>query len=261
MSKYGDYLIVSEQSSFSSTGVAVVYKYSSEGDIWMQLGGNIQNPFSTDERYFVSTRKISADGKTIIVTDYLNYGIASTGNSGGVAVYKYLDGNWTQIYLYYHGETYNDQLGSGSAMCDNGELFAVSAGGSYFVRTHQITNPPAIKIDKDGVSLDNLFTGDNVTLQCPTLKGIAGNIANYESFWGSNPGLGDWRSGFTNQNAGYLYIDNAYNSNYDLLLTGMYTGGGGIHRRGHDLASREMAEDSISKYALHKGVLQTTTIH
>ena len=37
-------------------------------------------------------------------------------------------------------------IGSGAAMCDNGELFAVSSGGDYFARTYQITNDPALKI-------------------------------------------------------------------------------------------------------------------
>lgn len=152
LSKYGDYLLVGDRDSFSDTGVALVYKYSSEGDIWMQLGGNIQNPFTTESLFTTaSSTAISADGKTIIVADYLSQGTVPTTNAGAFAVYKYFDGNWTQIELF-ESDNSNEQLASGSAMCDNGELFAVSSGGSFFARTYQITNSPALKIENGKIN-------------------------------------------------------------------------------------------------------------
>ena len=154
LSKYGDYLIVGDQDSFSNTGVVIIYKYSSEGDIWMQLGGNIQNPFAT-ESYFVQAGGISADGKTIVVTDYLSKGSDDyQGNDGAYAVYKYFDGIWTQIYIF-DGTEDGAQLGAGAAMCDNGELFAVSSAGSYYARTYQITNNnnSALKIEDGNLGI------------------------------------------------------------------------------------------------------------
>ena len=155
LSKYGDYLIVGDKDSFTDTGVAIVYKYSSEGDIWMQLGGNIQNPFAT-ESHFVTAGGISEDGKTIVLTDYLSRGSDDyQGNDGAIAVYKYFDGNWTEIFNY-DGVEDAAQLGFGGAMCDNGELFAISSAGSFFARTYKITNNPALKIQDGNAQAYNL---------------------------------------------------------------------------------------------------------
>ena len=228
-------------------GLARIFKYSEEGNVWTQLGTDF-NPTTVANvgggTYTARTIGLSGDGKTFIHGQ--SHNDVNGSGYGAVHVHKYFNGQWNQIHTEYGTAGQYSYFGlNGVSMSRDGTRFVASTGDADvpgtdqgYSRMFEITNPPPIKIDKDGVSLDNLFTGDNVTLQCPTLKGVAGGIANYESFWGRNPGVGDWRSSFGNQNAGYLYIDNAYSSAFDLLLTGFYTVGGGVHRRGQDLASR-----------------------
>ena len=230
-----------------NNGLARIFKYSEEGNVWTQLGADFNATTVANYgggTYAFRAIALSGDGKTFMHGDGHNGGGVS--NGGAVHMYKYLNGQWNHFHTEY-GTISNGYFGlNGVGMSRDGTRFVASTGAADYPGTDQgysrmfeITNPPFIKIDKDGVSLDNLFTGDNVTLQCPTLKGVSGATANYESFWGINPGLGDWNSSYGNQNAGYLYIDNAYNSAFDLLLTGSYTEyGGGGQRRGHELASR-----------------------
>ena len=158
LSQHGEYLLLGDQDSNGSKGVAIVLKYNSENDKWMQIGGNIQNPFTT-EIYYITAGGISADGKTIVVTDYLSRGLNVVSNAGAFAVYKLLNGNWRQIYLYEH-DIYNEALGTAAAMCDSGDLFAIpsSSGSGYYVKTYQITNNPALKIENDVVTMSGTMS-------------------------------------------------------------------------------------------------------
>lgn len=222
----------------SSYGYIRVFKYIEAVGDWCQMGADIQpNRSGSWARGF----DMSSDGKTLALGEANADDGQVRNDEGGTNIIKYINGQW--VYIDHIASTYavvDTYLGKYVTISGDGKRFAAGSNTNPgIVEAWEITNPPFIKIDKDGVSLDNLFTGDNVTLQCPTLKGVSGATANYESFWGRNPGLGDWNSSYGNQNAGYLYIDNAYNSAFDLLLTGSYTEyGGGGQRRGHELASR-----------------------
>ena len=239
LSADGTILAIGSWKYNSSNGYIRVFKYIEAAGDWCQMGADIQNDRATAGSW-ARGFDMSSDGKTLAVGDAGAKEGQVRNDEGGTHIFKYVNGQW--VFVDHIASTYavaDTYLGKYVTISGDGKRFAAGSNTNPgIVEAWEITNPPFIKVDKDGASLDNLFTGDNVTLQCPTLKGVSGATANYESFWGRNPGLGDWRSSFGNQNAGYLYIDNAYSSAFDLLLTGFYTGGGGVHRRGHDLASR-----------------------
>ena len=47
--------------------------------------------------------KISDEGNVLVASDFLAKGPSYVHNEGGVVVYKYADGDWSQIYILYGG--------------------------------------------------------------------------------------------------------------------------------------------------------------
>jgi hypothetical protein len=89
--------------------------------------------------------------------------------------------------------------------------------------------------------------------------GIASNVRDYESsdYWNASLNGGNnyrvtWPDART---ASYLYVDNGYRSQDDLLLTGHYAGGGGIISYGYNLYSKGAVQEGVTDQGL---CIQTT---
>ena len=90
------------EQSINQQGRAQVYRYSESMGDWMQLGSDITRQYDTSplaETHFGRHCHLSGDGNTIVVTS--NYDDDGASNGGGYYVYKYINGDWTQVATYF----------------------------------------------------------------------------------------------------------------------------------------------------------------
>ena len=116
--------------SNADKGYVEVYEYSSGS--WSLVGSRIAGPVNRSA--FGSAVDISSDGNRIIVgaatTDA--DGQAGDDRNGGIFMYEYSDGSWTQMGSTIFGGTNQDQFGYSVAMSDDGtRVFAGARKGSY----------------------------------------------------------------------------------------------------------------------------------
>ena len=155
----GNIMLTGDQNSYTNTGVLRVYEYNSGNSQWTQLGSDITNPFTYHESQHPRDAQISDEGNVLVASDYLARGPSNLGNEGGVVVYKYADGAWSQIHLLY-ATYWNAQAGYGVAMSGDGTRFiwgtaaSPSPANTYSITRSTTTQPITMAIE-DGKSVVN----------------------------------------------------------------------------------------------------------
>ena len=142
-------------------GLARIFKYSEEGNVWTQFGADFNA--TTVANYgggSLAFRGIalSGDGKTFIHGDSHNDGGVS--NGGAVHMYKYLNGQWNHFHTEY-GTISNGYFGlTGVGMSRDGTRFVASTGAADYPGTDQgysrmfeITKEPTFKIENNRVQM------------------------------------------------------------------------------------------------------------
>ena len=100
-----------------------VYEYSSTTNSWTQLGSDIDGEAVDDESG--SALSLSDDGTIVAIGAEWNDG--TNGNSGHVRVYKYTNGNWSQLGNDIDGEAGGDHSGKSVSLNSDGSILAVGA--------------------------------------------------------------------------------------------------------------------------------------
>lgn len=85
----------SNNSSIKSIGIAQVYKYNTNTNVWIQIGADITSPVYLGS--FGNAVSLSSNGKRLAVRDNNAMLITGKGNDGFVQVYENVSGNWNQI--------------------------------------------------------------------------------------------------------------------------------------------------------------------
>ncbi|MBF8149041.1 T9SS type A sorting domain-containing protein [Winogradskyella sp. F6397] len=97
--------------------------YENIGDVWTQIGSNINGEANYDESG--SSVRLSADGSIVAIAATKNDGNGS--NSGHVRIFKNIGDIWTQVGVDIDGEAVDDQLGSSISLSSDGSILAVGA--------------------------------------------------------------------------------------------------------------------------------------
>tara|TARA_B110000037_G_scaffold216573_1_gene275958 strand:- start:599 stop:2047 length:1449 start_codon:yes stop_codon:yes gene_type:complete len=123
LSDDGTILAIGAPQEYDSTGYVRVYEYS--GSSWSQLGADIDGEAAADESgYSVS---LSDDG-TILAIGAIGYDLPGyTYPHGQVKVYKYLNGNWSQLGADLIGLRSTDGWGTAVSLSGDGTILAITA--------------------------------------------------------------------------------------------------------------------------------------
>ena len=138
-------------SNGSRSGQVRVYEYN--GEIWAQVGDDIDGESSGDE---------SGDGSVVAIGASLNDQNGSS--SGHVRLYEYDGTNWVQLGDDIDGESSGDYSGQSVSLSDDGQIVAISAphndgngNASGHVRVYQLLNASWIQLGED---IDGEESGD-----------------------------------------------------------------------------------------------------
>jgi cytoskeletal protein CcmA (bactofilin family) len=141
-----------------------------------------------------------------------------------------------------------DPAGDDNYQNYEGRIAYYGAGGSpskSFVIHPYGKNGGTLTLTSWGSSAAEATVNGMLTLQ----GGVRSNIRDYESIWGAQLLCGnDYRSTTTNAStANYLYVDNGFGSNADLLLTGHINS---IKTRGYNLYSKGAVQAGVPDQGL-----------
>lgn len=121
LSSTGSILAISDPFSPNNTGTVRVYEYISNN--WIQIGSDI---IGDDDDFFGSSVSISSDGSIIAI-----------GSTGGVSdlghgrVYKFIEGEWTQIGANIDSDNNNNGYGNSLSLSSDGNIIAVGANFAH----------------------------------------------------------------------------------------------------------------------------------
>ncbi|MEC7894713.1 MAG: gliding motility-associated C-terminal domain-containing protein [Bacteroidota bacterium] len=142
----------------SGSGHVRVYQYG--GDVWMQVGADIDGEAEDD--YSGSSVSLSSDGSIVAIGANFNDGNGI--NSGHVRVYKYMSDIWVQMGEDIDGEATTDQSGYAVSLSSDGSIVAIGAylndgngSGSGHVRVYKYFNGTWIQLGSD---IDGETEGD-----------------------------------------------------------------------------------------------------
>jgi hypothetical protein len=107
----------------ASAGRVRIYKNVS--GTWTQLGADIDGEKAGDAMGGLGSVSLNSDGSILAigVSAADNTGV----NKGGVYIYQYISGTWTQIRSTIYGEAANDQSGSSVSLSSDGSTVAIGA--------------------------------------------------------------------------------------------------------------------------------------
>ena len=107
----------------ASAGRVRIYKNVS--GTWTQLGADIDGEKAGDGMGELGSVSLNSDGSILAigVSAADNTGV----NKGGVYIYQYISGTWTQIRSTIYGEAANDQSGSSVSLSSDGSTVAIGA--------------------------------------------------------------------------------------------------------------------------------------
>ena len=210
-------------------GCMTVFKYSSEGNKWMNYGQPIF-PDGEIENQAADSVSLSSDGKTMLIGNRLTRDGHGTDTRGSSQVYKFIEGNWRLIAGPFYGIQGNQPQVTSVSMSSDGTRFVHGMYANSDVATYsgamqsfQIDYERATLKIKDGVIHAPTGVGapdGELNVYLPYLTGLR---RNYEQIWGNNIGSGtyNYASGI---NDAYLYVKSALKEEDDLLLTGTSDG-------------------------------------
>ena len=110
-----------------ANGRGKVQVFTKEGNIWVQLGEDIENEHPDVE--FGSSIALSADGLTLAIGaqgDYENY----VYDRGSVEVYEYADSQWSKLGSRLLGDLSDEAFGTSVSLDSSGTVLAVSSKDS-----------------------------------------------------------------------------------------------------------------------------------
>jgi len=143
-------------------GLARIFKYSEEGNVWTQLGADF-NPTTVANvgggTYTARTIGLSGDGKTFIHGQ--SHNDVNGSGWGAVHVHKYFNGQWNQIHTEYGTAGQYSYFGiNGVSMSRDGTRFVASSGDADvpgtdqgYSRMFEITKEPTFKIENNRVQM------------------------------------------------------------------------------------------------------------
>jgi Flp pilus assembly pilin Flp len=111
----------------TSAGHVRVYKNIS--GTWTQLGGDIDGEKAGDALGGLGSVSLNSDGSILAIGVSTTEGNTGT-NAGGVYIYQYISGTWTQIRSTIYGEAANDGSGSSVSLSSDGSTVAIGATGN-----------------------------------------------------------------------------------------------------------------------------------
>jgi len=216
----------------TSSGHVRVYEYSSTTNSWTQLGSDIDGEAVDD--LSGSALSLSDDGTIVAIGAEWNDG--TNGNSGHVRVYKYTNGNWSQVGNDIDGEAGGDHSGKSVSLNSDGSILAVGAphnsqsiwSTNYqgHTRIYQFSNGSWSQLgaDIDGEAIVD-YSGWSVALSDDGTTVSAGAIKNDGN--GNNSGHvrvfnTDFGSQLTLSNNGILCLGDTIQASVPLILGTTY---------------------------------------
>ena len=131
--------------------VVKTYKKQTDNN-WSQLGSEI-----TGFRYLLkNSMSLSSDGLTVAIGDPSNSG-EFEGDAGEARVFKFIDGDWTQLGSDLNGENNAHNFGYSTSLSSDGSKLAVSAIRSSsigYVKTYEY-------VDSDWIQLGSTISGES----------------------------------------------------------------------------------------------------
>ncbi len=108
----------------NNSGQVKVYSYNEVGNVWSQLGTDINGEVTADN--FGKTVSLSSDGTVLAIASRLHDG-ANGEDSGQVKVYAYSGSDWSQLGSNIDGEAALDRSGLGISLSSDGTVVAIGA--------------------------------------------------------------------------------------------------------------------------------------
>ncbi len=216
-------------------GLARIFKYSEEGNVWTQLGAdfNVTTVTNDSGTQIARTVGLSGDGKTFIHGESNNDTYGS--DYGAIHIHKYFNGQWNQIHTEFG--IIDDHLGiNGVGMSRDGTRFVASSatadtGGTDigFSSMFEISKNTGFKINRNGnvetIETDaSIKAGSSITagtnLDTGSTINAGGGIYMGTSVW-NHGGGGAGVAARTH----HLYFNTGSNSRHPAILaTGAYVG-------------------------------------
>ena len=193
LSKDGNTLAISVDSSVVGSSQSLVRIYSWNGSSWVQKGEKIIGEYSLGDAL-----KLNDDGSIIIIgTPRAN---VTAGNySGKVSIYKWKDSKWSQLGNDIEAQESNDYTGKAVSISGDGKLIAVGSPNHDSkkgnVRLYYWNNTSWLKLgdDNDGAQLYSSKGGDDGERKGISVA-LSGFNGNYKLGYGS-PGYEEPLSG------------------------------------------------------------------
>lgn len=213
-------------------GCMTVFKYSSEGNKWMNYGQPIF-PDAEQSNQAADSVSLSSDGKTMLIGNRVTRDGDGVDGRGSSQVYNFIEGHWRLIAGPFYGIQGTASQLTSVSMSSDGTRFVHGmfynsdvATSSGAVQAFQIDYERATMKIKDGVIHAPTGVGapdGDLVAYLPYLTGMSPGKRNYEQIWGNNIG-GSTYDPTSSYNHAYLYIKNAFKEEDDLLLTGTSDG-------------------------------------
>jgi hypothetical protein len=113
--------------SYWNSGHVRVYQYNSSGNIWNQLGQDIDG----EAQYDFAGRSVSINSDGTIVAIGANGNDGNGSNSGHVRIYQYNGTVWNQLGQDIDGEGISDESGHSVSINSDGTIVAIGAFVNY----------------------------------------------------------------------------------------------------------------------------------
>ena len=118
----------------STKNIVAVYQFSNDTNDWVQMGSLLVGPggFDSGTQYGASVR-LSDDGLTLAVTEFLGDSDTGLSGTGALFVYKYINGDWEQQGSTVYGAVVDARIGLtvGRALDMNGDGTKIAVGAYY----------------------------------------------------------------------------------------------------------------------------------
>ena len=117
------------QNDGNGTSAGHVRIYKNISGTWTQLGADIDGEKAGDGMGGLGSLSLNSDGSILAIGVSTTEGNTGT-NAGGVYIYQYISGTWTQIRSTIYGEAANDGSGSSVSLSSDGSTVAIGATGN-----------------------------------------------------------------------------------------------------------------------------------
>ncbi|MEM6686073.1 MAG: T9SS type A sorting domain-containing protein [Bacteroidota bacterium] len=154
----GSKVAISAITSNQSRGHVAIYENINNS--WVKIGQNIDGEANGD----ISGQGLGFSNNGTIVAIGAANNDSNGSNSGHVRVFKFENGNWSQVGQELVGDSSGDNFGIDVALSDDGTILAVSAGGNGvfstntgYCKLYQLQNNSWVQV---GATIPNNQSGD-----------------------------------------------------------------------------------------------------